>query len=560
MVEPAPVEPAPVEPAPVEPAPVEPAPVEPTPVESAPLAGRAIWSPDRRFAAVPLNATPARIQVLDRTAGSIHSIWVSSDETDWVRGVSWSHDGMRLAIRMNRGPKTKVEFWRVDDEESLSVWTLNGRGSNRDTSMEMAWSPDGSRVAVAAMGEDSDDGTPAHQGHVYVVDVSRGVTLLKHNLAGWEDGSRVTALAWSPNNRTIVAGNHKGLIEAVDVESGQVRFSNRVSSTVIRDLAYSPDSRRIVSAAEDGTVKVYGGIAGEDLLQFQLDGEAHHASWSPNGKRLAAATGEGAIHVWDAARAFEFSAGGSRRGELALAYAHSLQRLGPLEKRACLQEVLRLAPDTLGYWEIRGNAQAELGDFEKASYEFSKAIEPGLDRSNRAAMDLGYALLGAEKTKAFREYCKSLLSEIADVESPATGGQLAWMCALEENDLLDTRTIVRLGRADAIQNDKQDEAKCALGAALYRDQQYEQAVDTLSDVADRLEAKSDPNEASRLISTLYFLAMARQRLGHGHQAARILADADRNLSDVETNGDWRDVVQTRVLREQATEMVGLSSQ
>ena len=60
-------------------------------------------------------------------------------------------------------------------------------------------------------------------------------------------------------------------------------------------------------------------------------------------------------------------------------------------------------------------------------------------------------------------------------------------------------------------------------------------------------------------SSLYFLAMARQRLGHAHQARRILADADRISSEVDTNGDWIDAIQLKVLSEQATAMIGQSS-
>lgn len=528
-------------------------------VKPAPSADRAIWSPDRRFAAVLLDATPPRIEVLDGTTGSVHSIWESSDVTDKVHGLSWSCDGRKLAIRMNRRQQTKVEFWRREDEESISIWGLNGTASSQDKSSEVAWSPDNSRVAVAAMGEADDNGTPAHQGHVYVVDVASGTTILKHNLAGWEDGSRVTSLAWSVDSRSILAGNHAGLVEAVDIETGQVRFSSRVASTAIHDLAVSPDDRRIVAAAGDGRVKVIGAIAGEDLLEFQLDDAAHHVSWSPNGKRLMAATGDGTIHTWDATRAFEFSDRGSRRGELALAYARSLQRLGSPEKRERLKEALRLAPDTLGYWELRGNVQAELGEFEKASHEFSKAIEPGLDRSFHAAIDYGYALLGTGNTKAFREYCKTLLREFADVESPSTGRRLAWLSSLTENQQLDTKSVVRFVKED-VDYEGEYLSKTVLGAVLYRDQQYQRAVETLSDGAEHLEAKGDPNEAVRLASTLYFLAMARQQLGHDHQARRILADADRISGEIDTNGDWRDAIQLKVLSAQATETIGQLSQ
>ncbi|MDV6029901.1 MAG: protein kinase [Phycisphaera sp. RhM] len=526
-------------------------------IQSLPIADRAAWSPNRRFAAVLSGATPTRIEVLDGTTGSVHSIWQSSDETDQVHGLSWSCDETKLAIRMNLGQRTKVEFWRLDDEESISTWALNGVPSSRDLP-QIAWSPDSSRVAVSALGEADDNGTLAHQAHVYVVDVASGTTVLKHNLAGWGDPTRVTSLAWSSDNQSIFAGNQAGRVEAVDIGTGQVPFSNHVASTAIHDLAVSPDDRRVVIATGDGLVEVIAAVAGEELLQFQLDDAAHHVSWSPDGKRLAAATGDGTIHTWDATRGFEFSDRGARRGELALEYYRPLQRLESSERRERLKEVLRLAPDTLGYWQLRGDAQAKLGEFEKATHEFSKAIAPGLDRSYRAAIDHGYALLGAGETKAFRDYCKTLLGAFADVEVPSTGGGVAWLCSLTENQLLNIETLVRLSERDVNRN-RGYHAKATLGAVYYRDHQYQRAAQTLSDVADLLEAKGDPNEVPRLASTLYFLAMARQQLGHDHQALRILADADKESRKVGTHKKWRDDVQLKVLREQATELIGRAS-
>jgi WD40 repeat protein len=516
------------------------------------------WSPDRRLAAVLSQSVPQKIQILDGRTGSVHSIWKSVDPTDQVHNISWSRDATILAVRKNRGARTGVEFWQVGNEKSISTWTLNGTGSHADISSQVAWSPDGTRVAVAAIGEAEDNGALAHQGHVYVVDVSRGITLLKHNLAGWEDGSIVTSLAWSPDNRILVVGNYDGLIEAVDIESGQTQFSNRISSVPIRDLAWSPDGRRIVSAAADGTVKVCSAKGGEDLLRFQLSGSAQHVSWSPNGERLAAATGDGEIHVWDATRAFEFSKKGSRRGELALTYYQSPARSDAAEEDARLRKVLELAPDTLGYWELRGHASAALGDFEKASQEFAKAVSPGLERSCVAAKYYGYSLLASENIKPFREFCDSLLNTFVNIESPSAAGTVVWLCSLRENDLLDTKTLVRLGRADATHNGGY-RAKSFLGAALYRDQQYKEAADTLTDVAKQFEVMGDPSQSVRYGSTLYFLAMARHRLGHAHQASRILADADR-IAEQEVHRNWQDRIELDVLRRETTAMIGRSLQ
>lgn len=514
-------------------------------VETAITDGQLRWSPDRHLVACLPGVGQNEIRILDGKTGAVHSIWQPT-ANGRVRGISWSMDGAKLAIRQRQGSSTNVELWDVHNEQRISSWTLEGPGNA--SLIDMLWSPDGVHIVIPAMGQESQDGTTKYWGHVYVVDVARGVTLLKHRIASSRH-SFVTSLAWNSSGQTIAVGSNKGTLETVAIDSGKRRFSNQISRSSIRSLAWSPDGRRIVSADHDGTVKVLAAGSGADLLRFELDDVGEHVTWSPDGKRLAAATRSGKIHVWDATKAYEYSPEGSKRGELAWTYYRLPRRSNAAEENARLRTVLNLAPDTLGYWELRGNVNAKLGEFDHASQEFAKAIEPGLGRSFSAARYYGYSLLGAGKTDAYRRHCDAFLEAYADRELPSSAARVAWLCTLTENRQLDVAMAVRLAIEHAHREEEyQGEI---LGAALYRNQQYQESANLLADVVDQLQVHRQPSQAGRLASSLYFLAMARQQLGHSYQAGRILADAN----NIPTASSWTDRVQMQVLKQEATALI-----
>jgi WD40 repeat protein len=72
-------------------------------------------------------------------------------------------------------------------------------------------------------------------------------------------------------------------------------------SQLVSSVAFSPDSARLASASYDGTVKVWDASSGECLQT--LEG---HSDWvssvafSPDSARLASASNDGTVKVWDA--------------------------------------------------------------------------------------------------------------------------------------------------------------------------------------------------------------------------------------------------------------------
>ena len=67
-------------------------------------------------------------------------------------------------------------------------------------------------------------------------------------------------------------------------------------------VAYSPDGKWLATASGDGTAKVWDAESGKELLTLSSHtGGVFSVAYSPDGKRLATASGDGTAKVWDAA-------------------------------------------------------------------------------------------------------------------------------------------------------------------------------------------------------------------------------------------------------------------
>ena len=66
-------------------------------------------------------------------------------------------------------------------------------------------------------------------------------------------------------------------------------------------VAWSPDGRRIASASGDMTVRVWDGATGTTLLTYQRHSDSvNTVAWSPDGTRIASGGRDKTVHVWDA--------------------------------------------------------------------------------------------------------------------------------------------------------------------------------------------------------------------------------------------------------------------
>ncbi len=276
----------------------------------------AVWSPDSSRLATASHDRAVIVWHVDEARPSA----VLRGHQDFVEGVSWSPDGTRIAT--GSGDHT-IRIWDVESgRQELLI-----RG-HRDRVWNVAWSPDGTALASA-----SADGTArvfspvnaeetavlrGHSDYVWGVvwspDGKQLATASEDGTAriwdlvphGAEErllpmtGGCVRTVACSPAGR-IAAASDDGTVRVWDPADDRPVAVLRAHSSTPRDLAWSPDSRRILSGSTDRTALLWSCDTPASKNRIDHDGAiVESVAWSPDGSRVATGGQDRTIRVWDA--------------------------------------------------------------------------------------------------------------------------------------------------------------------------------------------------------------------------------------------------------------------
>ena len=109
----------------------------------------------------------------------------------------------------------------------------------------------------------------------------------------------VLALAFSSReNRIATAGNDNTAMIGLSIKKEFFRIGNQ---TLIRDLAFSPDGSRLVTASADRRIRIWDALSGVEELAMTQDGSVTEVVFSSNGQWLASTGDDRTARVWDAA-------------------------------------------------------------------------------------------------------------------------------------------------------------------------------------------------------------------------------------------------------------------
>jgi WD40 repeat protein/serine/threonine protein kinase len=123
--------------------------------------------------------------------------------------------------------------------------------------------------------------------------------------------NQVTTVAWSPDSRRVVSGSVDNTAQVWDALTGAHRLVYRGQAITINDVAWSPSfvGQHIASACgnsllgSEHDVQIWDANSGRHILTFTGHGAPVHAvAWSPDGTRIVSGDEYAQVQLWVAAK------------------------------------------------------------------------------------------------------------------------------------------------------------------------------------------------------------------------------------------------------------------
>jgi WD40 repeat protein/serine/threonine protein kinase len=268
--------------------------------------GCPVLSQDGRSLCVP---TYAPLKVWDTATGRERLVLNPPPGRFLVTACALDRDGSRVAALLTEyqtqiwGTRTVGKVWALDGgKELLKLPELKGGP------LALAYSPDDGRLAALVVTVEE---TGHHvDGEVIVWDGGTGRETLR--IKGAVTPGTNGSLVWSPDGKLVVAagGNPDRTaapaVRVWDARSGELRFELTGPSGWVTQLAFSPDGGRLAAASADKRVWLWDlagpnvGIGRSPVRVYPgHDGPALTVAFGADGRHLYSVGADGVVKVWD---------------------------------------------------------------------------------------------------------------------------------------------------------------------------------------------------------------------------------------------------------------------
>lgn len=252
------------------------------------------WSPDGRYLASAAE-TEALIWNADATNPRRTSVWGK----DHYRFLAWWHDSQEILIT-EINPHKRIYLWRLGLEQGSPTRFAGPFGFIQ----QIDYSPDGRFAALAI-----------RDSNFLILETATGKVVREIQTTAFATNFCV---AWSPDGSKIAIAGSGQVVEIWSTENWERQYTLTGHTFDILSLAWNPAGDRLASASRDKTIRIWETVSFKTTLVLRHATELGDLSWSPDGQRLASASVDGIVKVWDASKSYlarDFSLGGELQTE-----------------------------------------------------------------------------------------------------------------------------------------------------------------------------------------------------------------------------------------------------